>query len=121
MPFTGAGRWARALSGQATTAPPRNAMSSCRLTRPPKSMQVQSIDFAGQLQSIAASQRAEAPDARCGSTPAVCNRLFDFESLSEPPRIPAMPSVDRANGALCQLETLMVGAAGRATAGKPTL
>src|SRR5262245_46563198 len=59
MPITGAGRWARAVSGQATTAPPRNAMSSRRLTRPPKSMQVQSIDFAGQLQSIAASQGAE--------------------------------------------------------------
>src|SRR5262245_64893718 len=68
MPITGAGRWARALSGQATTAPPRNAMSSRRLTRPPKSMQVQSIDFAGQLQSIAASQGAEAPDVRCGSS-----------------------------------------------------
>src|SRR5215510_3831744 len=34
-------------------------MSSRRLSRPPKSMQVQSIDFAGQLQSIAASQGAE--------------------------------------------------------------
>jgi len=42
---------------------------------------------------------------RTGSIPAVCNRLFDFKSLSEPPRIPAMPSVDRANGALCHNRT----------------
>src|SRR5262249_60165816 len=43
------------------------------------------------------------PLVPCGyrSTRGVCNQLFDFESLSEPPRIPAMPSADRANGALC--------------------
>jgi hypothetical protein len=41
-------------------------------------------------------------DVSNGSTPAVGNRHFDLESWSEPPRIPAMPSVDRANGASCQ-------------------
>jgi len=55
-----------------------------------------SLDYASNL--LAPRQ----PDVSVGSTPAVCNRVFDLESWSEPPRIPAMPSVDHANGASCQ-------------------
>ena len=41
------------------------------------------------------------------SAPVVRSRLFDLESWSEVPLVPAMSSAGRANGALCQFPTLV--------------